>query len=156
VLTPRRYDFEGGCYHTTSVTRGRAPAFADPTVASLLLECIRFLSTSGRAYVLAYAVMPDHLHLLVSPRNPATLSDVMRSLKRYATKQINEVTGRKGSLWQQSFYDRAMRDEAHLRATINYIHRNPVVEGLAKDEGDYLFSSAHHDSWSDLEAYFGA
>ena len=155
MSSPKRIDIEGACYHTISVTRGRRPIFADPTAASLLVECIHFISHESRAYVLAFCVMPNHLHLLLSPRNDATLSDVMRSLKRFATKQINDATGRTGSLWQQSYYDRVIRDEAHLNATIEYIHRNPVVEGLAVNETAYRFSSAHSEAWSDLETYFG-
>ena len=155
MLTPRRFDIEGGCYHTISVTKDRQPVFADSAVAAPLLECIRFTSGSGKAYVLAYAVMSDHLHLLLSPRSD-TLSNIMRSLKRYASKRINEATRRTGAVWQQSFYDRAMRNEHHLRTTIEYIHRNPVVEGLVATESDYRFSSAHADAFSDLETFFGA
>ena len=150
---PQRFDADTACYHTVSVTRNRAPIFADPAIASLLVDCIGFISKSGRAEVLAYAVMPDHLHLLLAPRGDNTLSQVMHTLKRYAVKRINDATGRSGSLWQQSFYDRAIRDDAHLRATIDYIHQNAVAEGLVLVDEDYRFSSAHPDALSDLEAF---
>jgi REP element-mobilizing transposase RayT len=118
VRNPGRLDLENGCYHTISVTKGREPVFANPANAALLIDCILSMSQLGKAHVLAYAVMPDHLHLLLSPRNGGNLSNVMRSLKRFSVKRINESTSRSGSLWQQSFYDRAMRDEQHLYRTI--------------------------------------
>jgi REP element-mobilizing transposase RayT len=156
MRNPGRLDLENGCYHTISVTKGREPVFANPANAALLIDCIRSMSQLGQAHVLAYAVMPDHLHLLLSPRNGENLSNVMRSLKRYAVKRINEASGRTGSLWQQSFYDRAMRNEEHLYQTIEYIHKNPVVADLVTNEGEYPFSSALPGAWSDLERFLGA
>lgn len=107
------------------------------------------------AFILAYAVMPDHLHLLVAPRDTGSVSDIMHSIKRYAAKRINETMARHGPLWQQSFYDRVIRNEEHLRATIEYIHRNPVSAGLVSEEQQYRFSSAHPGAMSDIDAFFG-
>ena len=105
--------------------------------------------------VLAYAVMPDHLHLLLVPRPSMTLSEVMRLIKGSTARQLNLLKGERGSIWQQSFHDRVIRDETHLQATIAYIHENPVTEGLVVTPGEYEFSSAFPGAGIDLKAYLG-
>jgi REP element-mobilizing transposase RayT len=77
----------------------------------------------------------------------------MKSIKNYTATMINRATGSRGALWQQSFYDRVIRKEAHLRATIEYIHANPVLAGLADNPGDYAYVSANLEVESDLEKF---
>jgi REP element-mobilizing transposase RayT len=151
-----RLGIEGDCYHTITVTRGRRPIFADERAADLLLETIRFERDSGRTYVLAYAIMPDHLHLLMVPRDGARVSDVMKDVKGYTAKMLNRKTGRSGAIWQQSFYDRIVRDEEHLATAIDYIHRNPVIAGVVSQPYEYEYSSAHPEAVTDIDAYFEA
>ena len=149
----RRFILENHAYHTISVTRGRQPVLSDPRSALALLNAIQFERTSERAYVLAYAILPDHLHLLLVPREPSDISVVMRNLKSYAAKSINEAVRRSGPLWQSSFYDRVIRDEAHLERTIEYVHCNPVVAGLSARALDYPWSSAHPSAVTDVERF---
>jgi REP element-mobilizing transposase RayT len=72
----KRFADEGMCYHTISTTQGRSPVFACDRNAEILIEAINFVRRSGKAYVLAFAILPDHLHLLVVPRDGATVSDL--------------------------------------------------------------------------------
>jgi REP element-mobilizing transposase RayT len=154
-IKPRRFILENSPYHTISVTRKREPVFASRDAARLLLESVQHARTSGRAYVLAFAILPDHLHLLIVPKEGFTVSRVMMDLKRYAAKAINVLHGRSGPIWQQSFYDRVIRDEVQLRATIEYIQQNPVKARLSTSAEDYPYSSSHPAADCDLEAYLG-
>jgi REP element-mobilizing transposase RayT len=149
-----RVAIEHAAYHTISVTRGRQRFFADPNDADLVVQAIRHASDRNKTYVLAYAVMPDHLHLLIVPRRPYTVSTLMMEIKRYSAKQINARHGRRGTLWQQSFYDRLVRGDAHLSATIQYIEHNPVAARLAHQPGEYRFSSASPEGFQDLERFW--
>jgi REP element-mobilizing transposase RayT len=151
-----RLEIEGGCYHTVSVTKGRSPFFADKRSAEILLDSLHFISQSFRAHILAYVVMPDHLHLLLAIRDGYTLSGVMHSLKRFTVQRINDETGHVGSIWQQGYHDRLISDEEQLRAAVEYIHKNPVAAGIVALGEDYPFSSAHPDASTDIEAFFGA
>ena len=81
------------------------------------------------------------------------MSDILLDIKRFSAKAINRRLERTGPLWQQSFFDRAIRNEKHLAATIEYIHRNPVEEGLVSQPEQYKFSSAYAANGNDLEAY---
>jgi REP element-mobilizing transposase RayT len=85
--------------------------------------------------------MPDHLHLVLTPR-AAELSDVMRNLKSFCAKQIRDTTGNRGPLWQSGFHDRAARNEAQYRIAIEYVHQNPVKAGLVESAEDWEYSSA--------------
>jgi putative transposase len=87
----------------------------------------------GERYELvAYIVMPNHVHLLVRPLIPQSysLECILHSWKSYSAKLINKVVGRSGALWQRESYDRIIRDEEHLYRVIQYIGRNSRVAGL--------------------------
>ncbi|HLF72644.1 MAG TPA: transposase [Dehalococcoidia bacterium] len=148
-----RFVLENHCYHVTSATRGREPIFADERAATILQDALQFVRRE-RAFVLAYAIMPDHFHALIAPRAPFTVSQVMQSLKGFASREVNRLNDTKGPIWQQSYYDRIIRDERQLADTIEYIHMNPVKDGLVARPEDYRFSSAAPDAETDLEAYF--
>ena len=79
--------------------------------------------------IFGYVIMPDHFHGLIKPQGSVTVSDIMRSIKSYSRKQIAEVCGRKGSLWQSRFYEHVTRSEQDLLIKLEYIHNNPVRAG---------------------------
>jgi len=80
----------------------------------------------------AYVVMPNHVHAIVRPfaRDDMALSRILQSWKRHASRQINQLLGRSGALWQDECYDRLLRDEPHLWNTLQYIGRNPEAANL--------------------------
>jgi len=81
----------------------------------------------------ALVVMPNHVHLLVTPRPGWTLEKLTQSWKGFTSKQINAHLGREGALWQQESFDRIVRHEAHFERVVQYIARNPVKAGLVAD-----------------------
>ena len=147
-----RFLLENQCYHVVTTTRDRRPVFSERNCASVVVEAVQFVRRE-RAYVLAYVVMPDHLHAMVVPRDGASVSQVMQSIKGYTARRINAELGQRGSLWQRSFYDRMIRDEEQLLDTVNYVHMNPVVGGLAQDPQGYPYSSAGRDDHVDLALF---
>lgn len=95
-----------------------------------------------RHYLLhAFAVMPNHVHLLISPR--ISLPKITRSLKGITAKRANEELGLTGRpFWQEESYDRLVRDEREFERIRAYIEMNPVSAGLVREAGDYRWSSA--------------
>lgn len=103
--------------------------------AQIVAEALRFFD--GQRYVLGdFVVMPNHLHLLVTPAPDHELSDIVRSWKTYTARQINGLLGRSGAFWQAETYDHIVRSEEQLAHFRRYIAENP---GKAKlREGEYL------------------
>jgi REP element-mobilizing transposase RayT len=92
---------------------------------------------SQRYTLQAYVVMPNHVHLLCQLREGVLLEDVLHSWKSYTSKQIQELTGSAGQLWQEGYWDRLMRSREHYHRSIRYIRENPIKAGLAEWEYSY-------------------
>jgi|APSaa5957512622_1039677.scaffolds.fasta_scaffold78286_1 REP element-mobilizing transposase RayT len=115
----------------------------DPRVAEVVENAL--LHFDGRRYrLLAWCVMPNHVHGLVETCREYPLPKVVHAWKSYTASEANKRLGRKGAFWQREYHDRYMRDAEHLRRTIEYIELNPVKAGLVPTPGDWRFSSARH------------
>jgi REP element-mobilizing transposase RayT len=125
----------------TTNTHARLPLFRDATLATVVLQNLEFYRERLDFSLNAFVVMPDHLHLLLIPRE-TWLSDIMRSLKSFSAKQIIDAVGTQGPIWQSRFHDRAIRSEDQFLAAIEYIHQNPVRAGLSSSAEQYPYSSA--------------
>jgi fructose-bisphosphate aldolase class II len=101
------------------------------------------LHFDGQRYrLLAWCVMPNHVHLLVETKEGFPLPELVHSWKSYTASQANIILGRKGDFWQREYRDRFIRDAEHYLAAIRYIEDNPVQAGLVNRADDWLFSSA--------------
>jgi REP element-mobilizing transposase RayT len=123
----------------------------DHRAASIVEE--NWLHLDGESYrLLAWVVMPNHVHLLVEIWQ-VSQSQLVKNWKGYSARRINEQLGREGELWQEDYWDRYIRDEAHYRKVVRYIESNPVKAGLAKEPRDWPFSSARfRDDYENLQA----
>jgi carboxynorspermidine decarboxylase len=101
--------------------------------------------------LIAYAIMPNHVHALVSLRDDTTLKSVMHAWKGVSARAINQEQGTRGSLWQANYRDRLIRNRKHYEHVRDYILKNPtharltsgtfIVNELRKvsDTGDLVF-----------------
>ena len=92
----------------------------------------------------AWAIMPNHVHLLCTPAIGHNLAEIMHSLKSYTANQANKTLGRKGRFWQKEYFDRYIRNARHFASVMAYIENNPVKARLCEKAEDWPFSSA---SW---------
>ena len=100
-------------YHLTVATRGRQPLFEQFDMASAAARSFETLGTSCDATLLAWVLMPDHVHWLLQLGECDDLADVVERLKSASARAANRAGGRKGALWNRAFHDHAMRsDEA--------------------------------------------
>jgi len=92
---------------------------------------------AGHTKTLAFVVMPDHLHWLVQLTGTRSLSVSVNTIKSFASRNINQIIGRSGPVWQKGFYDHALRVEEDLAAVARYIVANPLRAGLTRSVSDY-------------------
>ena len=91
------------------------------------------------------AVMPDHVHMLITPYEPRTgrwvpLGELLKSVKSYSSSQVNKLRNASGPLWLDENFDRVIRDERDFIEKWDYIFHNPVTAGLVKRPEDYAWS----------------
>jgi len=104
-----------------------------PEVSAVVEEALRFFD--GQRYLLRhYAVMPNHVHVLLRPLRHHTLSEILHSWKSFTAKQINAVIGRAGKVWQDESFDCIVRSPQQLEKIAFYIQENPMKAGLKPGE----------------------
>ncbi|MFZ5984780.1 MAG: REP-associated tyrosine transposase [Acidobacteriota bacterium] len=91
--------------------------------------------------VLAYVVMPDHVHILYESSRDEVISKTLQALKGASSHTLVRQYGRKAPVWQEETFDHAVRSEKELLATWQYIEANPVRKGLVSAPGTYRWSS---------------
>jgi hypothetical protein len=98
-------------------------------VAELIAGNLEF--HDGKLYHrVAWAVMPNHVHAVLRLIGSATLARVMHALKSYTAKEANAVLGRRGTFWQDDYFDRLIRSEEDLLTRVQYVVNNPAKGGL--------------------------
>jgi REP element-mobilizing transposase RayT len=116
-----------------------------PEIAAQVQSSLLFFD--GRRYdLVAWSVMPNHVHVLFVPRPGHTLTAITHSWKSFTAKEANRRLHRSGHFWAEDYFDRFIRDENHLAAAIAYIEQNPVKAGLCSQPVDWAYGSAHHRS----------
>ena len=85
----------------------------------------------GERYDLgAWVVMPNHVHVVVTPRDGHHIGDILHSWKSFTAHKINDLLGRTGRFWQHESYDHIVRNERALYKIQEYIDRNPEKAGI--------------------------
>lgn len=80
-----------------------------------------------------YVIMPNHVHLIVSPNKGQSLSSILKSWKGCSARKVNQHMGQTGSLWMDESFDHIIRDENSFKKLSDYIKNNPVEAHLAPD-----------------------
>ena len=118
-----------------------------PEIAQIIIDNWQFFD--GQRYdLIAYVVMPNHVHVLIKSHDKWPLRKVLHSWKSYTAKEIKEILLKTGeppvlpeSIWQADYWDRFIRNDNHFLRTIDYIHDNPVKAGLCQSTQDWHASS---------------
>ena len=137
----RNFDYtQKRAYFVTVCTQGRCEILADICRGGALLLPIgeiveREIQGIPQKYAVSidqYVIMPNHIHMIMVLENrpqmsSASLSDVLCALKSRTTKLANERDGQPGRLiWQRSFHDHIIRDQADYLKIWQYIDENPL------------------------------
>ncbi len=101
----------------------------NPPIARIVADSI--LHFAGERYDLgAWCVMPNHVHLIISPKAGHDLPEILHSIKRHSANQANKLLGRSGAFWQKESYDHIIRDADDYWNQRDYILSNPKAARL--------------------------
>jgi putative transposase len=134
---PSRSD-GAGTYFVTSATFNRRRLFQVAANAELFLEVLQKYRREGHFKLHAFVVMPDHIHLLLTPQG-ASIERVVGLIKGGYSHRV----GSKFPVWQRGFTDHRIRNEDEFQTRREYIHQNPVRARMVEVAGLYPFSSAY-------------
>jgi putative transposase len=127
-----------GTFFVTSVTSSRRRLFQVPAHAELFLQTLQLYRRQGHYKLHAFVVMPDHVHLLLTPQGE-TIERVMAFIKGGYSHQLCS----KQPVWQRGFTDHRIRDAEDFQTRRIYIHQNPVRARMVGSPEKYPYSSAY-------------
>lgn len=89
----------------------------------------------------AYVLMPNHVHLLLTPDSQAGASTLMKHLAQRHAQFVNRLRRRTGGLWEGRFYSTPVADSSYILTCHRYIEMNPVRAGMVEHPSQYPWSS---------------
>ena len=134
-----------GTHFITTATFNRRRLFQTDANAALFLETLQHYRKEGRYKLHAFVVMPDHVHLLITPED-ITIERAMGLIKGGFSHRLAS----KFPVWQRGFTSRQMRSREEFETRRQYIHQNPVRARIADTPELYRFSSAYRPADQEL------
>ena len=114
---------------------------AKPEIGRMVEDALLYFNEQ-RYVLLAWCVMPNHVHSLPKMMKEWRMSSIVHSWRSFTSHEANRMLRRHGQFWQEEYHDRYIRDERHLENAVRYIEMNPVKAGLCQEPEDWPFSSA--------------
>ena len=112
-------------YFVTIVTADRKRLLQSQRSAGLLRELLFHYRDQRRYHLHPFVIMPDHLHLLITPAADQSLERCVQCIKGGFSHSMRAITGYRGEIWQRSFHVHRIRNAADFRHHCEYIAANP-------------------------------
>lgn len=138
--------FPGACYHIVVRGNRRQAIFHEHSDRNLLLDKIRWVRSKTNFKLHAYALMTNHIHLLLET-NDVHISKIMRDINGFYTREFNKKYDLVGHLFQGRYRSILVERDTYLLEVSRYIHLNPVRANIVKQPEEY--------PWSSYRAYIG-
>ena len=147
----KRIFLDGYSYYLTVVTHKRNPILIDNIV--LLRESFRVSKRKYRYKIEAIVILPDHFHMIITPKNAKDYPHIVRTIKQHFSKHcdakyyehLEQSTSRQKEgykpIWQKKYYEHTIRDQKDFEEKVNYIYNNPIKHGYAENIKDWKHSS---------------
>ena len=120
----------------------RQPIFRDAERARLMLTVLQDNRRKGRFLLHEFVIMPDHIHLLLTPAPDVSLEKAVQFLKGGFSFRVKKELGFRCEMWQQSFTEHRVKDAADYEHHREYIRMNPMRSKLVSTPEEYAYSSA--------------
>jgi putative transposase len=166
----RRYQKSGALHFITFSCYRRHPLLRSHLAADLFEQALEQARLKYNFYVLAYVVMPEHVHLLVTEPEHATLATAIKAIKQSVARRVLKVGNasrssqqkdplnqnrvewgtRSDHFWQARYYNFNVTSSEKRIEKIRYIHHNPVKRGLVELPEQWTWSSYRHYAKGEL------
>ena len=120
----------GGYYHVINRGNGRMPVFHTPADYRSFLSLVNAAQDRLPLGLLAFCLMPNHFHLVVTPRRAGDVSRWMHWLMTTHTHRHRLRYETTGAIWQGRFKSFPIKDDTHLHTVLRYVERNALRAGL--------------------------
>jgi putative transposase len=128
-------------YHVTQRGNRREQVFFTADDCRAYLRWLREYADRHVVDILAYCLMPNHVHLVLVPTTAEGLHRALKPLHMRFAQRINRNRGLSGHIWQGRYFSSAL-DDQYLWAAIRYVERNPVRANMVELAENYRWSSA--------------
>ena len=132
----------GWTYFVTTKAWQGVSVFQVHEIAHIVVGKVMENRNKGNYLLHEFVLMPNHLHLILTPADSVTLEKAMQLIKGGSSHEIHRVRASKVSIWQSGFHESRVTDLVDLKKKVDYIHFNPVVANLAERPRDWLCGSA--------------
>ena len=160
-MSTRLRDFvdQFNCFFVTTTFNDWMPLFINDNYYLLVIDSLKFCLNKYKAEIIAYVLMPNHIHLVLFYTDKIDLSGFMRDFKKYTSSKIRQQLFKEGrekeleelryirygqmfKIWKDRFDAVVIRNKNVLVTKMKYIHNNPVKKGLVEREKDWKYSSS--------------
>ena len=171
-MSERAYSINNpdGIYFVTFSVVNWIDIFVRQRYKDIIVESLKYCQTNKGLEIFGWCLISSHIHLIIRAKEGYNLSDILRDFKKFTSSRLiksisdtNEPESRREwmlwmfqraakknsrntnyQLWQQNNHPEELFSDKFLHQKLNYIHNNPVVEGIVEDSDQYLYSSARN------------
>ena len=132
---------DGSICHIINRGNGKQNVFHDDFDYLAFIKLLHGALTRYEVKLYAYCLMPNHFHLLVTPKSAADLSKMMQWLMTSHVRRYHQHYKTSGHVWQGRFKSFIVKDDDHFLTVARYIEANPVRAGLVPSALEWQWSS---------------
>lgn len=136
-----RFYVPGAPVHAVQRGHNRSAVFFHDLDYLEYLRCLKQAADSCGCEIHAYALMTNHVHLLLTPTFADSVGRLFQSLGRHYVRYVNETYQRHGGLWEGRYKCNVIESQAYFLSCMRYIELNPVRAGMVDLPAEYRWSS---------------
>ncbi len=137
--------------HVTQRGNNHSLIFRAPSDYAVFTVMLRYAFGRRDVAIHAYALMTNHVHLLVTPANATSLPRAMQAVGLRYVQYFNRRYRRSGGLWEGRYRSALVHDERYWMTCMRYVELNPVRAGMVVSPEQYPWSSYRHHAFGEAD-----
>lgn len=143
------------CYHLINRGNQKQNIFLENADCEQYLRLLKHYKKKYHLNILGYCLMPNHVHIIVEPREVDKIGRFMQGLTQTYTGWFNDKYKKTGHLWQGRFKSMVINKDDYFMECVYYVEANPVRADLSSSPADYLWSSYRDRVFGDKNGLLG-